>query len=63
MAGPTFGFPDLQAGMHAHDRAIDQGVFEVGLTGHGLEQPFENAFSYPAAKPFEHRVPVTEPVR
>jgi len=49
--------------MHAHDRAVDQSVFEVGLTGHGLEQPFENAFSYPAAKPFEHRVPVTELVR
>jgi hypothetical protein len=60
MAGPTFGLPDLQAGMHAHDRAVDQGVFEVGLAGHDLEQPLENTSAHPAPKTLEHRVPATE---
>ena len=49
--------------MRGDDGAVDQGVFEVRLIRHPLEQALEDPGPHPAAEPLEHAVPVAEPAR
>jgi hypothetical protein len=44
----------------ADDRAIDQGVLEIRITGQDLEEPLEDAGLCPAAKAPEDRIPGAE---
>jgi len=46
--------------MRPHDRAVDHGVFVVGLAGEVLKHPFPHPGLRPAAEPSVNVFPVTE---
>lgn len=47
--------------MHADDYSIDEGVFEIWIARHRVENAIKNAVFGPAAKPSEDAVPLAEP--
>jgi hypothetical protein len=45
------------------DGAVDQGILEIWLVGHALEDAVEDFGSYPAAEALKHAVPLSEHLR
>ncbi|MET4104340.1 hypothetical protein ABIE58_003791 [Roseovarius sp. MBR-78] len=46
--------------MSLNDGAVDERVFKVGVTAHGIEKPLEYTRLGPPAEPSELAVPVPE---
>jgi hypothetical protein len=44
--------------VHAHDRAIDHGVFEIGIAGQSFKDPIEDVLRRPSTEPLENGIPM-----